>query len=193
MDLRKRIKLSLRGHRLLKLKRDSLILEFFQILDRAKKFRSTMVEDYRLAQERMAVARAVEGTVRVESAAFAQQETPTLTLKTKNVMGVVVPKIEAKAVKKHVGERGYGIIDTSPRIDEAASAYEQVVEDVIVAAEIETTMRRLLAEIERTKRRVNALEFRVIPELRSTEKFIRLRLEEIERDNSFRLKRFKEA
>ena len=66
-------------------------------------------------------------------------------------------------------------------------------ENVIVAAEIETTMRRLIEEIEKVKRRVNALQYRVIPELKSTEAFIRQRLEEMERDNFMRLKRFKGA
>src|SRR2546422_135084 len=88
-------------------------------------------------------------------------------------------------------ERGYRIITTSARIDEAAEAYEALVEDIVVAAEIETTMRRLIEEIEKVKRRVNALEYRVIPELKSTEAFIRQRLEEMERDNFMRLKRFK--
>ncbi len=85
------------------------------------------------------------------------------------------------------------MIGTSPRIDEAAEAYENLVEDVIVAAEIETTLRRLIEEIEKVKRRVNALEYRVIPELKATEAFIRQRLEEMERDNFMRLKRFKAA
>src|SRR3989454_2824118 len=131
------------------------------------------------------------GIIGVKSAAFALTETPTLDLKTKNVMGIVVPKIDAKAVRKTIGQRGYGIVGTSPRIDEAAEAYENLVEDVITAAEIETTMRRLIEEIEKVKRRVNALEYRVIPELKATERFIRQRLEEMERDNFMRLKRFK--
>jgi V/A-type H+-transporting ATPase subunit D len=127
----------------------------------------------------------------VKSAAFALRTVPTLDLKTKNVMGIVVPKIDAKSVRKKLEERGYGVITTSARIDEAAEAYEALVEDVIVAAEIETTMRRLIEEIEKVKRRVNALEYRVIPELKGTEAFIRQRLEEMERDNFMRLKRFK--
>ncbi len=77
-------------------------------------------------------------------------------------------------------------------IDEATSAFEDLVETIIKAAEIETTMKKLLDEIEKTKRRVNALEFKVIPELQQAEAFIRLRLEEMERENIFRLKRIKQ-
>ncbi|HYS72189.1 MAG TPA: V-type ATP synthase subunit D [Thermoplasmata archaeon] len=182
-----------RGHRLLKLKRDALIVEFFRVLDRAKKMRSNLVEKYRVAERRIAVARAVEGAIGVRSAAFARLERPTLDLKTRNVMGISVPRIEAQKVRKNLEARGYGIVQTSARIDEAAEAYEDLVENIIVAAEIETTMRRLIEEIEKVKRRVNALEYRVIPELKSTEAWIRQRLDEMERDNFMRLKHFKQV
>lgn len=182
-----------RGHRLLKLKRDALIVEFFRVLDRAKQMRSNLVEKYRVAEDRIRIAEAVEGAIGVKSSAFALLERPTLELKTRNVMGIVVPRIEARKVRKNIQERGYGIIQTSARIDEAAEAYEDLVENVIVAAEIETTMRRLIEEIEKVKRRVNALEYRVIPELKSTESWIRQRLDEMERDNFMRLKHFKQV
>ena len=89
-------------------------------------------------------------------------------------------------------QRGYGVIGTSTYIDEATGAFENLVETIVQAAEIETTMKKLLDEIEKTKRRVNALEFKVIPELQEAEAFIELRLEEMERENIFRLKRIKE-
>ena len=193
LELKKQIKLSTTGHRLLKMKRDSLIAEFFNILDKAKGVRSGIQEKYDRAVERLHIAKAVEGTIGVRSAAFAALENPEMELVTKNIMGIVVPEIDSRSVKKRIDERGYGIIGTSSRIDEAAEAYEDLVEDIVLAAEIETTMRRLLDEIEKTRRRVNALEFRVIPNLKSQEAFIRLRLEELERENIFRLKRFKEA
>ena len=182
-----------RGHRLLKLKRDALIVEFFKVLEKARSVRSNIVDKYKLAQERMAVASAVEGLSGVKSASLALLETPTLELRTRNVMGISVPSIEAKSVRKTIAQRGYGVIETTPIIDEAAEAYEDLVEDIIRAAEIETTMRRLIEEIEKVKRRVNALENRVIPDLQDTERFIRFRLEEMERDNFLRLKRFKGA
>ena len=87
-------------------------------------------------------------------------------------------------------ERGYGVYNSSA-VDEAAEAYERVAEKIILAAEVETSMRKLLNEIEKTKRRVNALEFVVIPNLDKVRSFIQLRLEEIERENIFRMKRIK--
>lgn len=193
LELRKRIKTSEKGYKLLKMKRDSLIMEFFQVLDKAKEIRQQITEKYKIARQKMVIAEAIEGAVGVKSAALALLENPQLELSTKNVMGIVVPQIDAKSVRKRLDERGYGIIGTSARIDEAAEAFENLVEDIIIAAEAETTMRKLLDEIEKTKRRVNALEFRIIPELTSAEAFIRMRLEELERENIFRLKRLKKA
>ena len=191
LQLRRTRRMAERGHRLLKLKRDALIVEFFRVLERARALRSDLATKYEIAEQRLVIARAIEGSLGVHSAALASREVPTLDLKTKNVMGIIVPRIDAKSVRKRLEERGYGVITTSARIDEAAEAFEDLVEDIVVAAEIETTMRRLIEEIEKVKRRVNALEYRVIPELKSTEAFIRQRLEEMERDNFMRLKRFK--
>ncbi|MCK5291353.1 MAG: V-type ATP synthase subunit D [Thermoplasmata archaeon] len=193
LELRKRIKLSEKGYKLLRMKRDSLIMEFFKVLDKAKEIRGQITEKYKTARQKIAVAEAIEGAVGVKSAALSLIEVPSMELTTKNVMGIVVPQIKAKSVRKRLDERGYGIIESSARIDEAAEAYEDLVEDIIVAAEAETTMRKLLDEIEKTKRRVNALEFKIIPDLKSAEAFIRLRLEELERENIFRLKMLKKS
>lgn len=191
IELKKKIKLSESGHKLLKMKRDGLILEFFEILNKAKNIRAELDRDYKIAEENLAIAKTVMGSVAVKSTAFALTDKPEIELESKNVMGVVVPKIEYSSIKKPIHERGYGIIGTSSCIDEAVSAYETLVERIILAAEIETTMKKLLEDIEKTKRRVNALEFRVIPELKEAMNFIVLRLEEMERENTFRLKKIK--
>jgi V/A-type H+-transporting ATPase subunit D len=191
LDVKKRIRLSQSGYKLLKMKRDGLIIEFFEVLNQAKGIRAKIVADYRRAQEAIGVASAVDGTLAVKSAAFSVSATPEVKMSSKNVMGVVVPKVEGKQVSKKILERGYGIVGTRATIDEAARAYEALTEDIIRAAEIETTIKKLLDEIEKTKRRVNALEFKVIPELTDAASFIRLRLEEMERENTFRLKRIK--
>ncbi|MDW7733370.1 MAG: V-type ATP synthase subunit D [Methanolobus sp.] len=191
IELKKKIKLSQSGHKLLKMKRDGLILEFFEILSKAKDVRTELDAAYEDASRKIGIANAVDGTITVKSTAFALKSKPEIELESRNIMGVVVPKIESSSVKKSINERGYGILGTSAYTDEAADAYELLVEKIILAAEIETTMKKLLDDIEKTKRRVNALEFKVIPELQESMTFIRLRLEEMERENTFRLKRIK--
>jgi len=191
IELKKKIKLAGGGHKLLKMKRDGLILEFFELLNKAKDVRSDLDAAYAVANEKIGLAKAVEGTVAIQSTAFALKDIPNIEIASKNVMGVVVPKIESSQIRKNLCKRGYGIIGTSSCLDEAVEAHETLVEKIIVAAEIETAMKKLLDDIERTKRRVNALEFRVIPELTDAERFIELRLEEMERENTFRLKRIK--
>jgi V/A-type H+-transporting ATPase subunit D len=191
IQLKNRIKLSERGYKLLKMKRDGLILEFFKILNEARNVRTELDAAYLRAEEKINLASAVNGMVAVRSVAFTAKESPAISLSGKNIMGVVVPKISSTGVKKTLLERGYGIIGTNSYIDETADAYEDLVEKIITAAELETTMKRLLDEIEKTKRRVNALEFKVIPELTAAMKFIRFALEEMERENTFRLKRVK--
>ncbi len=191
LEVTKKIKLTKNGHKILKLKRDGLILEFFKILDQAKDLRVEIAKRYKVAQERIAIANAVDGAIAVRSAAYALTSHPEIKLRSRNLMGVVVPDIKSSRIVAPLDERGYGIIGTSPRIDEATDAYEKLVETIVKAAELETTIKKLLDEIERTKRRVNALEFKVLPELEEIERFIRFRLEEMERDNTFRLKRIK--
>ena len=191
IKLKKKIKLAKSGYNLLKKKRDGLILEFFEVMKKAKTLRKELTDEYIVALEKMNMARAVEGDIALRSLAMAIAHKPEITLNKKNIMGVVVPKIESSGLQKTITERGYGILAGSSLIDDSASAYEKVVEKVILAAEIETSMKRLLGEIEKTKRRVNALEFAVIPKMQKTEAFIKLRLEEMERESIFRLKRIK--
>ena len=191
IELKKKIKLSESGHKLLKMKRDGLILEFFEILNKAKDVRSELDASFKEASEKIGIAKSVEGTITVKSTAFALKDAPQIEVESHNIMGVVVPKIESSSVRKPMNKRGYGVLGTSSYIDEAADSYEILVEKIILAAEIETTMKRLLDDIEKTKRRVNALEFKVIPDLTEGMVFIRLRLEEMERENTFRLKRIK--
>ena len=192
LEIKKKIKLTKSGYKILKMKRDGLILEFFKILEQAKDIRDKVNHDYEEAMQRIAVSKAVDGAITVQSAAFALKTHPELSLRSKNIMGIVVPEIEANSIRTPMDQRGYGVIGTSVYIDEAAKAFENLVQTIIEAAEIETIMKKLLDEVEKTKRRVNALEFKVIPELQESEAFIRLRLEEMERENTFRLKRVKQ-
>ncbi len=192
IKLRRRIKMATRGHALLKMKRDGLIMEFRQLLEEAKEVIGGMVEKYEKAREKLTLAIAVDGIVAVRSIAFSCcQVQPEFSMKRKNIMGVVVPVIKREPVRKKVTERGYGILSTSTRVDEAVEAYEELVDAVLEVAEIETTLRKLIEEIERTKRRVNALEYRVIPTMEELAKFISFKLEEMDRENIIRLKKLK--
>ena len=191
MAIEDRIELSERGHDTLEKKRDGLIMEFMDILDQAQDVRSDLNENYEAAQHKINMARAMEGDVAVRGAAAALQEHPELTTESKNIMGVVVPQIESSKVRKSLDERGYGVLGTSARIDEAAEAYEELLETIILAAEVETAMKKMLDEIETTKRRVNALEFKLLPELKSNQEYIEQKLEEQEREEIFRMKKIK--
>ncbi|MDG5777594.1 V-type ATP synthase subunit D [Haloarculaceae archaeon H-GB2-1] len=191
MQIEDRIELSERGHDTLEKKRDGLIMEFMDILDQAQDVREDLDDSYQRAQRAINMARAMEGDVAVRGAAAALKEHPELTTESKNIMGVVVPQIESSKVQKSLDERGYGVLGTSARIDEAADAYEELLENIILAAEVETAMKKMLEEIETTKRRVNALEFKLLPELKDNQEYIEQKLEEQEREEIFRMKKIK--
>ena len=191
IETKLKIKLSKSGYKLLKMKRDGLIMEFFELLPKVKDLRSQLSELYSDAMEKLAIAIAADGKTALESAANCLNKAPEVELSSKNIMGVVVPSVEVTAVEKSLEDRGYGLIGTSIRVDEAVHAFEKLSEMIILAAEGETTMKKLLDEIESTKRRVNALEFKVIPNLEEIAKYISFRLEELERESIFGLKRIK--
>jgi V/A-type H+-transporting ATPase subunit D len=106
-------------------------------------------------------------------------------------MGVPVPVIEKKRVVKSVLDRGYSIIGVSGRIDETAEMFEMELDLIIGLAETETALKRLGGEIQMTRRRVNALEQVLIPDLKKQAKYIENTIDEREREDLFRLKKVK--
>ena len=193
LQIKSRIKLTQGGHKVLKMKRDGLIIEFFEILEKARQMRAGVSSDYENAMKSITIARAVEGEVAVRSAAYALKADPQVNVTSKSIMGMVVPKVEADHIHVLMTEKGYGVISTSAYIEGSSIAFEKLLETIVRAAEVETTMKKLLDEIEKTKRRVNALEFKIIPELKESERFIKFNLEEMERENTTRLKHLKKA
>lgn len=191
IKLKNKIKLAKSGHKLLKKKRDGLILEFYEILSKTKSVRKEMTAKYKEAIKKINVARIVDGDLAIKSVSMAIRNKPMIEVENKNIMGVVVPQIQSQNVKKEIMDRGYGLVNTSAAINEATNSYEELLEFIILVAEVETSMIRLLDEIDKTKRRVNALEFEVIPKLLILKSFIELRLEEQERETVFRSKRIK--
>jgi V/A-type H+-transporting ATPase subunit D len=191
INLKRRIKQTKNGYKLLKMKRDGLFHEFRTLLSDMIKAKRELTESYVLAKSRIDLANSIEGGLKVRSAAIANSASPEVEVERRNIMGVVVPSVSGTNLKQAFGERSIGFTGSSPYIDEAADSFGNLIERMVKAAEMEATLKRLLAEIEATKRRVNALEFKVIPELEEARVFIQLRLEEMEREETFRLKRFK--
>ena len=191
IKLKARIKQTKNGYKLLKMKRDGLFHEFRTLLSEMIKAKRDLTDAYRLAKTRIDLANAIEGGLAVRAAAIANSAHPEVEVERRNIMGVVVPSVTGSNLKSTFSERGIGFIGSSPYIDEASDSFSELIEKIVKASEMEATLKRLLAEIEATKRRVNALEFKVIPELEEAKVFIQLRLEEMEREETFRLKRFK--
>jgi len=191
IKLEGRIKQTKNGYKLLKMKRDGLFHEFRTLLAEMIEAKRDLTAAYRLAKTRIDLANAIEGGLAVRAAAIANSAHPEVEVERRNIMGVVVPSVSGSNLKSTFAERGIGFIGSSPYIDEASDSFSELIEKIVKASEMEATLKRLLAEIEATKRRVNALEFKVIPELEEAKVFIQLRLEEMEREETFRLKRFK--
>ena len=191
INLKRRIQQTKNGYNLLKMKRDGLFHEFRQLLSEMIKAKQELTQTYQGAKSRIDLANAIEGGLSVRAAAIAISTHPEVEVERRNIMGVVVPSVSGSNLHASFTQRGLGFIGSSPYIDEAAESFGELIEKMVKAAEMEATLKRMLAEIEATKRRVNALEFKVIPEMEEARDFIQLRLEEMEREETFRLKRFK--
>ncbi|HIH09370.1 MAG TPA: V-type ATP synthase subunit D [Candidatus Diapherotrites archaeon] len=191
IETRNRIRLAENGHKLLKQKRDVLVLEFFKIMKQAQGQRTELNSRMKDAFDALGMAQAYHGILEVENISLAVKKAPNIDVQTKNIMGVHIPNIKGEYVAKGIEERGYSIQGSSAKIDEAASAFESSLEIILKLAETENALKRLIQEIEKTKRRVNALDYIMIPNLRSRAKYIIMRLEEMEREQFISLKTIK--
>lgn len=187
------IALASQGRDLLEQKRTALMKEFMRTVDTAMERSDALQVSAANAGQSLARAEAWAGAESVRSAALASRGGFSLDVTTKSVMGVRVPHIEQKSASRSFLERGYSIVGISVAIDEVASAFEKEVEAIIQLAEIELRLTRLGEEIQRTSRRLNALDHFLIPRLNSERDFIQMALDERERADHFRLKRVKRS
>jgi V/A-type H+-transporting ATPase subunit D len=145
------------------------------------------------AVEALADAEALDGREAVRSASFAAKSEVPVEVSTESVMGVRVPRVAGEAHSRSLLERGYGLVGTSSRIDLAAGLFEEEVSLILELASTEMRLRKLAEEIQKTTRRVNALDNILIPRLLAQRRYIEMVLEEREREDLFRLKRVKQA
>lgn len=188
LEIRNKIKLATKGHKLLKEKRDSLIMEFFKIVEEARGERTKLFDKLSEGYKDLIFAKALMSSEAVDSIAYSMPERGSIEIKKFNVFGVEIPRIDLIESK---ASREYSLLHTSSKLDEAVSVFSEIYIDLIKLVESEESMRKIGDEIKKTKRRVNALEYILIPRLTNTQKYIRNRLEELERENFFRLKRVK--
>jgi V/A-type H+-transporting ATPase subunit D len=188
LNTKSKLTLASKGHYILKQKRDALVPEFFRIVKKAKDLRSEADREMALAFKSLAVAKAFHGDLFVETAALASKKVPEITVKTKNIMGVKIAEIQGIDVKKDLAGRGYSIPGSSAKFDEAVEHFETALNLIIKLAEFETALRRLLKEIEKTNRKVNALEYNIQPELKETIKQIAAHLNRLESEAFYALK-----
>lgn len=178
MELKVRSKAARRGHKLLKDKQDGLMKHFMEIIRDAKKLRAEVEERLGEAFQRFTVASMWLHESDMSNALSSPQATIELKATTKNVMSVRIPFFE---IHKEGDIKTYGKAKTHALLDEAIDALDVTFEMLVRLAQIEKQAESLAIELETTRRRVNALEHRLIPDLDETVKYIKMKLDESER------------
>ena len=185
----RRIKLAKRGLDLLKMKRSSLVMEFFRISRSVKGLRENLRSEIGEALETIRAAEIISGTMNLERIAFMSADS-TIGINLKNVMGVRIPELN-RSYNQTILSGQYRAMSVPTAINDAIKVFESIYTQIVEIAEKENSMRKLLHEIDKTKRRSNAIENILIPRLTSSAKQIRMRLDELERDMFTTLKMIK--
>ena len=191
--LKGRLRTAQRGHKLLKDKRDELMKQFLDTVREVRALRQEVEEELMTVHGAFTVASALMSSQALEQALLDPKQSVKLTQTTKNIMSVNVPVYHFKTKSDDAGEiYPYGFANTSGELDDAVSAMSQVFQDMLKLAEIEKTSQLLAEEIEKTRRRVNALEYVKIPQMEESIKYISMKLDENERGNQTRLMKVKD-
>ncbi len=178
MDLKRRTKSAQRGHKLLKDKQDGLMQQFLTVIRTAKELRMRVEERLGGAFRTFLVASAWLTDAQLENALSSPQATIELAVETKSVMSVRIPFFK---VQKTGAVKTYGLAGTNALLDEAVESFDSLFVTLIELAQIEKQAEALAIELETTRRRVNALEHKMIPDLVETVKYIKMKLDETER------------
>ena len=191
--LKGRLKTATRGHKLLKDKRDELMKQFLEIVRRNRELRQKVEAGLERANAAFTVAAALMSPEMLEQALLYPKQSVELDMTSKNIMSVNVPVYSFHTRNEDPTEiYPYGFAQTSGELDAALEALSQVFQDMLELAQVEKTMQLLAADIEKTRRRVNALEYVKIPQMEEAIQYITMKLDENERANTIRLMKVKD-
>lgn len=189
LRLKKRLNLAWRGHKLLKDKRDELMRQLLEVIDEVKELRLSIEKEFQSIVERFVLARASIGPYQVEQELLLPVKKISVSISKRNIIGVHVP-VYAKEVSGDIIP--YGYMNTSGEMDIALNDFDKSIENLLDLAEKEKAVQLMAMEIEETRRRVNVLEYKLIPSIIETIRFITMKLDEIERSNTVRLMKVKD-
>jgi len=189
LRLRKRLAIARRGHKLLKDKQEELMRIILALVAEISEHRQRVEAGMATILRRFAIARAFYGAEALDEAVMLPSKRISVTVTTKNIMNVKVPVFQKEISGK---TQCYGFAETSGELDFALAELDELLDPLLILAEKEKSLELLADEMERTRRRVNALEFVLIPNIEETVKFITLKLSEAERGDLTRLMRVKE-
>ena len=191
--LKGRLRTSIRGHKLLKDKRDELMKQFMDVVRENRALRQKVEAALMKAHGSFTVASAVMSSEMLEQSLLYPKQSVELDMSFQNVMSVNVPEYHFKTKSDDAGEiYPYGFATTSGELDDAVNALSGVFQDMLRLAQIEKTSQLLAEEIEKTRRRVNALEYVKIPQMQEAIKYITMKLDENERASTIRLMKVKD-
>ncbi len=195
--LKKRLTMAQRGHKLLKDKRDELIRQFIILVRKNKDLREHIEKELTGAFAKFLLARAVMPAENLEEALMYPTKTVSLEISKQNIMSVYAPKFNWVEEEGGRGEESsiypYGFVDTSAELDISIETLSEILPQLMELAEVEKSVQLLAEEIEKTRRRVNALEYVLIPKLEETIRYITMKLEESERGALTRLMKIKDV
>ena len=182
-----------KGHKLLKDKRDELMKQFLDVVREDKDLRERVEEALGKVYQSFTVASAVSSPKMLEEALICPKKEGELSVEYKNMMSVTVPVFHLRVHAEGGSDSyNYGMAFTSGELDSSLRELNSILEDLIRLAELEKTAQLLAEEIERTRRRVNALEYILMPQYLATIKTIKMKLDENERGNTTRLMKVKD-
>ncbi|MDO4495640.1 MAG: V-type ATP synthase subunit D [Oscillospiraceae bacterium] len=192
-NLKRKLVTARRGHKLLKDKRDELMRRFLDMVRENKELRIEVEQGIERANTAMSVARCVMSDKSLDVALMLPRQEMSLEVSEKNVMSVMIPVFDVKFKTADENDiYSYGFAETSGDLDDAVKALSDIMPKLIRLAELEKSCRLLADEIEKTRRRVNALEHVMIPQYEETIKFIAMKLDENERSTTTRLMKVKD-